>query len=139
MQKGFTLIELMIVVAIIGILAVIGIPASQDYAARAQMAEALSLASGQKWAISEFHANKGRWPTDNTEAGIASATSITGKYVESVSVSGNAIVAKMKSTDVAAPIQGATVTLAGTSASDGSYSWQCSTSAAPRFLPAPCR
>lgn len=139
MQKGFTLIELMIVVAIIGILAVIGLPASQDYAARAQMAEALSLASGQKWAVSEFYADKGRWPTNNTEAGIASATSISGKYVESVSVSGNAIVAKMKSTGVAAPIQGATVTLAGTSASDGSYSWQCSTSADSRFLPAPCR
>ena len=138
MQKGFTLIELMIVVAIIGILAVIGIPASQDYAARAQMAEALSLASGQKGAVSEFHANKGAWPANNTEAGISSATSITGKYVESVSVSGNAIVAKMRSTGVAAPVQGATVTLAGTSAG-GAYSWQCSTSAAPRFLPAPCR
>ncbi|MDR1662653.1 MAG: prepilin-type N-terminal cleavage/methylation domain-containing protein, partial [Azoarcus sp.] len=77
-QQGFTLIELMIVVAIIGILAAIALPAYQDYTARAQMSEGFSLAGGQKLAVSEYHSNYGHYPTDNSVAGVAQAASITG-------------------------------------------------------------
>ena len=83
-QKGFTLIELMIVVAIIGILAAIAIPQYQNYVARAQVAEALVLASGAKTAIAEYRSTTGEWPVDNADAGLAEPAEITGKYVGSV-------------------------------------------------------
>ena len=85
--RGFTLIELMIVVAIIAILAAIAIPAYQDYATRAQVTEAMSLASGAKTALTESFANSNTWPANNLSAGLASSSSITGNYVTSVDVS----------------------------------------------------
>jgi type IV pilus assembly protein PilA len=90
-QKGFTLIELMIVVAIIGILAAIAIPAYQDYTIRSQVTEGLNLASDLKAGIAEFYAQTGAWPTAITDLGIAAATDKEAKYVASVDVdpSGN--------------------------------------------------
>src|SRR5690554_8040822 len=81
-QQGFTLIELMIVVAIIGILAAVAIPAYQDYTIRSQVSEGMSLTSGVKTAVSEFVQTNGTYPSDNANAGIA--TTITGNYVKSV-------------------------------------------------------
>jgi type IV pilus assembly protein PilA len=100
LQKGFTLIELMIVIAIIGILAAIAIPAYQNYTIRSQVTEGLSLADGWKTAISEYYAQNGAFPTGSTTAasGAANKISVTGvssgKYVGSVAVSagGNIIV-----------------------------------------------
>ena len=83
-QKGFTLIELMIVVAIIGILAAIAIPAYQDYTVRAQVTEGLNLASDMKAAVAETFANTGSWPADNAALGITAVKS--GKYVTGVVV-----------------------------------------------------
>lgn len=85
-QQGFTLIELMIVVAIIGILAAIAIPAYQDYTIRSQVSEGLSLAAGAKTAVAEFYNNKGTFPSANASAGLAGASSIKGNYVSSVNV-----------------------------------------------------
>ena len=138
MQKGFTLIELMIVVAIIGILAAVALPAYQDYTARAQLSEGYSLAGGQKGAMSEYHSNYGRWPASNAAAGIAPAASISGKYVAKVEVASNKATATMKNQSIAKGIQSKTITLTG-AATNGSYSWSCSSTAAAKYLPASCR
>ncbi|EMU2940776.1 pilin [Neisseria gonorrhoeae] len=93
LQKGFTLIELMIVIAIVGILAAVALPAYQDYTARAQVSEAILLAEGQKSAVTEYYLNNGIWPKDNTSAGVASPSDIKGKYVESVTVTNGVVTA----------------------------------------------
>ncbi|EPI1644072.1 pilin [Neisseria gonorrhoeae] len=93
LQKGFTLIELMIVIAIVGILAAVALPAYQDYTARAQVSEAILLAEGQKSAVTEYYLNNGIWPENNASAGVASSGEIKGKYVESVTVTNGVVTA----------------------------------------------
>lgn len=90
LQKGFTLIELMIVVAIIGILAAIAIPAYQDYTVRAQVTEGLNLASDLKAGVGEYFANEGTWPPTEADLGITAVKS--GKYVEGVTLSNGTII-----------------------------------------------
>ncbi|HGH6082528.1 TPA: pilin [Neisseria meningitidis] len=142
-QKGFTLIELMIVIAIVGILAAVALPAYQDYTARAQMSEALTLAEGQKSAVVEYYSDNGTFPNSNTSAGIAASNEIKGKYVASVKVEGNAsvasITATMNSSNVNKDIQGKTLVLVGKQNS-GSFSWECKKgSVDEKFLPSTCR
>src|SRR6187551_2588542 len=98
-QKGFTLIELMIVVAIIGILAAIAIPAYQDYTTRAQVTEALNMAGAAKTGVAETYTSNGAWPANNTAAGIdATPTNIKGKYVDSVTVANNVVTVLLRNT-----------------------------------------
>jgi type IV pilus assembly protein PilA len=89
-QKGFTLIELMIVVAIIGILAAIAIPAYQDYTIRAQVTEGLNLASSLEVAVADTESNTGAWPANLTAAGVANSP--TGKYVTGLTINDGTII-----------------------------------------------
>ncbi|HFC4837688.1 TPA: pilin, partial [Neisseria gonorrhoeae] len=106
LQKGFTLIELMIVIAIVGILAAVALPAYQDYTARAQVSEAILLAEGQKSAVTEYYLNHGIWPENNGSAGVAASSKIIGKYVKQVEVKNGVVTATMNSSGVNKEIQG---------------------------------
>ncbi len=140
MQKGFTLIELMIVVAIIGILAAVALPAYQDYTARAQVSEAVVLFEGPKGGITEFWSNKGGFPTTNDSAGIAAAASISGKYVTSVDVNAGIVTATMRGTGkVAKGLEASTIILSPTTTA-GSIKWVCKAGTMKsKYLPSSCR
>jgi type IV pilus assembly protein PilA len=137
MQQGFTLIELMIVVAIIGILAAIAIPAYQDYTIRAQVSEGMSLTSGVRTALSESFQTTGVWPADNTAAGVADAGSITGNYVTQVVVNESLITATFGN-QANAKIAGETLVLSG-SDMGGSVQWNCAGTIETKYLPSTCR
>ncbi|HEZ4237324.1 TPA: pilin [Neisseria meningitidis] len=125
LQKGFTLIELMIVIAIVGILAAVALPAYQDYTARAQVSEAILLAEGQKSAVTEYYLNHGIWPANNSDAGVASSASdIKGKYVQSVTVANGVITAQMASSNVNKEIKDKKLSL-WAKRQDGSVKWFC--------------
>nr|WP_101124907.1 pilin [Neisseria meningitidis] len=124
LQKGFTLIELMIVIAIVGILAAVALPAYQDYTARAQVSEAILLAEGQKSAVTEYYLNHGIWPGDNNSAGVASSSTIKGKYVKEVTVANGVVTATMLSSGVNKEIQGKKLSL-WAKRQDGSVKWFC--------------
>ncbi|HEZ4748272.1 TPA: pilin [Neisseria meningitidis] len=124
LQKGFTLIELMIVIAIVGILAAVALPAYQDYTARAQVSEAILLAEGQKSAVTEYYLNHGIWPGNNTSAGVATSSKIKGKYVEKVEVAKGVITATMLSSGVNNEIKGRKLSL-WAKRQDGSVKWFC--------------
>jgi type IV pilus assembly protein PilA len=131
LQKGFTLIELMIVVAIIGILAAIAIPAYQDYTIRAQVSEGMNLAAAAKAAVSESFLNRGEAPQNRTVAGMsANATDTSGKYVSSVEVANGAIVITFGN-EANAQINGETLGLTAYETPDLSVAWKCGGSAAP--------
>ncbi|EPH8063932.1 pilin, partial [Neisseria gonorrhoeae] len=124
LQKGFTLIELMIVIAIVGILAAVALPAYQDYTARAQVSEAILLAEGQKSAVTEYYLNNGEWPKDNDSAGVASASKIIGKYVKQVEVKNGVVTAQMASSNVNKEIKDKRLSL-WARRQDGSVKWFC--------------
>ena len=139
LQKGFTLIELMIVVAIIGILAAVAIPAYQDYIARSQVSEAVSLTAGGKTPLAEYFNDKGIWP------GAASDVigNQTGKYVSMITLGGNvgttgtiSVVANMKDTTINSAITSGTLVLTSTDAKN----WSCTSgNLGPKYRPAACR
>ncbi len=140
-QQGFTLIELMIVVAIIGILAAIAIPAYQDYTIRAQVSEGLSLSSGGKAAVAEFYQDAGVWPLNNLAAGLERSTNIVGKYVTQVAVGpSNGVITVTYGNDANANISGDSLTLSAIDRT-GSIEWACANGGGllPTWLPAACR
>lgn len=138
-QSGFTLIELMIVVAILAILMAIAIPAYQDYTIRSQVSEGMNLGGGARTAVAEYWTNTGNWPTDNDEAGLDTNTNISGEYVNDVAVSNGVITATFNSTNANTAIQGDTLVLSPTS-SGGSVSWSCDTGTIEnKYLPSRCR
>lgn len=143
MQKGFTLIELMIVVAIIAILAAIAIPAYQDYLIRTQVSEGAVLTDGAKTAVAEYYSNLGTFPGGNESAGLpTNAASISGKYVTQVEVDDGVITATFGN-EANTKIATKTFVLSPTD-NGGSVSWTCSSSTNAstvdnKYLPTSCR
>ena len=144
-QQGFTLIELMIVIAIIGILAAIAIPAYKDYTIRSQVSEGLSLASGAKAAVSEFYMDSGVFPVTNDEAGIAAAAAIIGRYATDVTVGALGIITVTyanATTHADLVADGGVLVLTPSSgAAQASVTWNCDVASTlpDRWLPAACR
>jgi len=143
LQKGFTLIELMIVVAIIGILAAVAIPAYQDYIARAQVSEAVNLLASGKTGMAEYYADKATWPAAASDV----MGSTAGKYTGSIAILGSAttgtltLQATMQATGINSSITTGTVLL---QTADGGKIWTCTSAGstnpmAAKFLPSACR
>ena len=131
LQQGFTLIELMIVVAIIGILAAIAIPAYHDYTIRAQVTEGMNLAAAAKAAVAEDFLNEGLPPTNRADAGMsANGTDTTGKYVTSVDVA-NGVITVIYGAEANKQIATKTLTLTPYESTDLSVAWRCGTAGIP--------
>ncbi|WP_404357457.1 pilin [Methylotuvimicrobium sp. KM1] len=143
-QQGFTLIELMIVVAIIGILAAVALPAYQDYTIRAQVSEGPVLAGGVKTTVSEFWSDRGTLTgADSGAFGIPAAADITGNYVSQVAVANGLVTITYSSTDprkASSQIDGSTLLLSPTT-TVGSLIWTCKTGSnlPAKYLPSSCR
>lgn len=130
-NQGFTLIELMIVIAIIAILVAYALPTYKDYSVRTKVGEGLTLASAAKVAVAEYYFSEGKWPADNKAAGVSSAV---GNNVAGTAVRSNTIAVTYKNiTEVTQPLN-----LIATDTS-GSVVWNCSSNIAVQYIPASCR
>ena len=153
-QGGFTLIELMIVVAIIGILAAIAVPQYQNYTARAKMSEVITMMGPDKTALSEYFMTEGGFPDDPVAAGIvedeAKGSYITGVEYDSAAAAADgstpatATLTYTLNGEINSDVEGATVELKATSDDNGNLTWQCGPAAAKRatiaeYLPSSCR
>lgn len=140
-SRGFTLIELMIVVAIIAILASIAISVYMNATAKSQLSEAFTLVDGLKSDVSDYYDQTGSCPTLGA-GGLSAATSYSGKYVSYVgitsSASGCSITSYMRTGTVSSSLQGKEVTFQMTN-NGGAVSWQCSSDVSPVYLPATCQ
>ncbi|HEV7776501.1 MAG TPA: pilin [Luteibacter sp.] len=143
-QQGFTLIELMIVVAIIAILAAIAIPAYQDYVIRAQVSEGYTLTGEAKVALEEYYASTGRFPSTADSAGLPNQTTIKGRYVSQVDASSRLgmILVLFNGDDANSKIKGLGIGLSAVT-TGGSIQWTCTNpninSVPNRYLPTSCR
>jgi type IV pilus assembly protein PilA len=127
-SQGFTLIELMIVIAIIGILAAIAIPAYQNYTIRSQITEGLTLGDGWKTAIAEYYANTGNWPAQSNLAGTSNSV---GKYEKTVTVTASGVITITYGNQANSKINGCNLSLVPFTNVNSDVLWQCGNAAAP--------
>ncbi len=139
-EQGFTLIELMIVVAIIGILAAVAIPAYQTYSIRAQVAEGVQLVANAKASATEYYHASGAYATDNATAGLPPAATISGDYVTQVSLVAGGSIQLSLGNRVNPAVNGGILSFSPLTTS-GAVTWVCNANGAiqPRYLPASCR
>lgn len=143
-QQGFTLIELMIVIAIVAILVALAVPAYQDYTIRSKVAECINGAAVQKLAISEFQQTTGSYPADTDQAGIGPSDGIS-QYCSAAQYTGDGTftVTATQATIPGLPSGGLTATLTPTVNSGGGVDWECTNASASaatnKYLPATCR
>jgi type IV pilus assembly protein PilA len=123
--RGFSLVELMIVVTIVGILAAVAIPAYQDQTIRAQVAEGLSIAASAKSAVSEAYLSSGAWPSDNAAADLAPANGFTSRYVQSVAISAGGVITVTLGGQSNPALHGRTLALVPARGPNGDVSWLC--------------
>jgi type IV pilus assembly protein PilA len=128
LSQGFTLIELMIVIAIIGILAAIAIPAYQNYTIRSQITEGLTLADGWKTAIAEYYANTGNWPAQSNLAGTSNSV---GKYEKTVTVTASGVITITYGNQANSKINGCNLSLVPFTNVNSDVLWQCGNAASP--------
>lgn len=154
-HRGFTLVEVMIVVGILGVLATLAIPAYQDYVIRSQVTEGLEFAAATKASVAEYYLTRGTWPESNSAIGLGTADSVQGKYVSSVRLADGGITVTFGNQAHAAVLNGHAVGLTPAVTASGTVVWRCGTAAAPegvveaaaeatttiegKFLPTACR
>lgn len=149
-NRGFTLIELMIVIAILGILLAIAIPAYTDYSIRARVAEGVNVAAGAKLAVTEYRLSNSRWPSNNGTAALTQPASISSKYVQSVTVgASNGVITVVTSADTglgSAASKNFIFTGTVISTKPGAIDWSCngksggaSGNIPSKYMPSSCR
>ncbi len=138
-ESGFTLIELMIVIAIIGILAAVAVPAYQDYVVRTKVSEAFVAMTEPKVTIQEYYTVKQGFPKDNTAAGLNASASYTSTFVSTVNVNNGSITVTLRKLDELAGAKGEKITLKPKNANNGKLTWACDSDMDNQFLPANCR
>lgn len=141
LERGFTLIELMIVVAIVGILVSVAVPSYQDYVLKAKIVEGIAAASAAKVSVGDVYATTNSFPTTNAEAGLGNSTEYATEIIKQVDVGANGVVTVSYKAIGGAISDGDTIVLTPSIGTAGAISWECATNSTipPQYRASVCR